>query len=284
MAIAASNKAVADSIAPQRHSFVAAQLCQELKMDEAIAEIEKAIADQDEANDMYTWYVRGFIYKEKYKIELEQDIKNSSRDIAVASFLKSEQMAGKETQTTLNHNAALKYLASTYYNDALILSGQLQTADDVQSDSYLIKYHDLIRTIEPDHNFINEDKVYYTAKGQRLYSLWIAQTDNNQLFQACKTAFDKTLELDPTDCSSQYNLAVLLHNRVTNHFKNNSGTALDKCCQTGDALCPEAKEYAKQALELCEQAYKACPSNETKQALNVCRKTLGLAPVEEIKN
>lgn len=271
-----------DSV-PQRHSFIAAQLCQENKMDESIKEIEIAIADKEESLDMYTWYVRGFIYKEKFKIETTTELKNSSREIAVESFLKSEEMAAKMKEATLNHNTALKYLASTYYNDALLAAGQLIDANDLVCESYLKKYHELVGKTEPGHDFTNEDKMFNNAKAQRLYMLWLAQPENETLFNASKQAFETTITLDPTDCSSKYNLAVLLHNHVANHYRTNSAGTLEKCCQ-GKELCAEAIQWSQKAVELCQQAYDLCPTAEIRQALNVCRKTLELPAIEEIKN
>jgi hypothetical protein len=279
--ITASNKtypALKDSV-PQRYSFVAAQLCQDKKMNEAVETIELALKDEQESQDMYTWYVRGFIYKEKYKLDATQEEKNKSRDIAVESFQKSESIANKTNEATLNHNTALKYLASTYYNDALLTAGQLTNEDTQTCDAYLQKFHDITNITEPTHNFTNEDKVYHNAKAQRLYSLWLITPENNKLFESARQAFEQTLKLDPTDCSSQYNLGVLLYNRATNHFTPSATGALEKCCVKG-IECQHAKDLCNQSLALFQQAYDKCQTAELKQALNVCKKALGMPVIE----
>ncbi len=238
-----SNTVFSDTI-PQRHAFAAAQLCQEKKMSEALLEIELAIADQEESTDMYTWYVRGFIYKEQYKLSESSDRHSLSRTLAAESFLKSKAMADNDDEVTLNHNTALKYIASTYYNDAMKAAIEMQV-DEKECDDLMNRYYTLMNKVEPGKDFVSEYKEFYTAKAQRYFDLWTAASESIILFNKCSDTYQLVLALQPDDCNAQYNLGVLYYNKVASDCKD----AKPKCAD--NSLVKKSSEYFAMVKQKC---------------------------------
>ncbi|MFN0031457.1 MAG: hypothetical protein ACKVOR_04790 [Flavobacteriales bacterium] len=260
-------------ISTTTHAMTAARLCQEGKMPEAMEEVELAIVDETENKDMYTWYVRGFIYKEQYK--LSKDV--TTRETAVASFLKSKEMLGSDDEVTINHTAALKYLATTYYNDALQSATNMQTADDAEPEQLMQQFETLMRKVAPGKDVVQEYITYYTAKAQRLYELWNISKTDTLLFESCVQNFESVIALHPEDCTSKYNLGVLYYNKALSVHQD------DSIEDNGSDSAQLSRELVQKATALIESANKTCPSEEYQHALDNCNRMLEMPVTEKNK-
>jgi tetratricopeptide (TPR) repeat protein len=213
------------------HTIHATQLCKEEKFDEAMAQIELAIRDSVDSSDFFTWYSRGFIYKEVYK-RLESDIPESTyREIAVNSFLKSRRLAGNASEQTDNHDLALKYLANTYYNDALQATLQINQNNTHLGEGHIEKYCAIMQAINKAEECPAAFVDYYRAKGQRFHELWSADEKNKSLWDLARSNYSRALELAQHDCSISYNIVALYCNLLVT-YRNNPELSTPDACNT----------------------------------------------------
>ncbi len=240
-------------------------------MEEAKQQIELAIADSAESLDMYTWYVRGFIYKEEYKLAQTSDTQSASREIAVASFLKSKEIANNDDEITLNHNTALKYLASTYYNDALRAASSFEIADEKKCEALMARFYSLMSGISPAKDFLTEYNEFYTAKAQRFVSLWSFNNENNDLFNSGVENYLLVMTLNPKECNTYYNLGVLYYNKVVYEFGKNPSNLEQLSYWIG-----KSNEYFDEATILC-------PTQEMLQAIQPAKELFNSLLQNEMK-
>ncbi|MFN0032098.1 MAG: hypothetical protein ACKVOR_08065 [Flavobacteriales bacterium] len=234
------------------HATLAAVLCQEQKMNEALAEIELATKDKAEQKDVYTWYVRGYIYKEHYKLSGDE----MHRNLAVESFVKSKAMAGNDDEVTMNHKAALTYLATTYYNDALREATNLQNVNDTLCDHYLHRYHDVMTEAGNNNNLDEQDANYYEAKAQRTTDLWLISKHDEVLYNKCMLWYEKALQLKPGDCTLLHNLVVVQYNKLATHEEQKIWSA-------------DLSEELELAHHRINEAKKNCADSELLNAISV---------------
>jgi hypothetical protein len=206
------------------HTIHATQLCKEEKLDEAMAQIELAILDSVDSSDFFTWYSRGFIYKEVYKKRESGNPHSAYREIAVNSFLKSRLLAGNTSEQTDNHDLALKFLANTYYNDALQATLQIDQNTTNLGNDLVERYCDIMQAIHKAEECPLAFAAYYRAKGQRFHELWTADDKNKTLWDLAISNYRRALELAQNDCSISYNIAALYCNLLVT-YRNNPGSA-----------------------------------------------------------
>src|ERR1051326_1957433 len=84
---------------------------------QALEIIDRAILNPQSAKNAYAWYVRGYVYKEWYKTFESSNKKSKTRSDAVV-FLKKALELDTAKEYVPNIKQTLKYLASTFYNDA----------------------------------------------------------------------------------------------------------------------------------------------------------------------
>lgn len=204
-----AHAAVLDSI-PASFAIRAAQACQEGRFEEAEKSIHQAIANEEEKNLLYTWYVKGFVHKEIYKHREADNPQSPQREKAVEAFLKAKQLAGDEADR-YNNNSALRYLASTYYNDALTLASQFTLDNELEPEALLKQHENLCSIIDV---ITHEKAAFYQQKGMRYFDLWNQHPCNLELNEKAYTCFQLASELDSTDGDSYYNAGVVRYSLV----------------------------------------------------------------------
>ncbi len=206
-----------DSV-PKRFAVNAAKLCQEKNFDLAKSEIELALLQKDEALEAYTWYTRGFIYKEIYKHVESENRQSNSREIAVESFLKARMLNLEKSES--NNDAALRYLASTYFKDALASAAVIQSTSDNEAEKVFSKYLSILKEIGSNENTLKSSHAFFKAKGQRFLDLWMADRCNKDFLTATIDALSKACQMDAEDCTTPYNVAVIHYNIGVNSSDN----------------------------------------------------------------
>ncbi|MFM9986005.1 MAG: hypothetical protein ACKVOK_12275 [Flavobacteriales bacterium] len=244
------------------HTIHATQLCKEEKFDAAMAQIELAIRDSVDSSDFFTWYSRGFIYKEVYKKRESENPESKYREIAVHSFLKSRTLAGNASEQTDNHDLALKYLANTYYNDALQATLKIDQTNATIGASHIERYCAIMQAIHKAEECPAAFADYYRAKGQRFHELWSADEKNKTLWDLAMSNYRRALELAQHDCSISYNIVALYCNLLVTYRNNPELSTQDTClnmlreAESGMAVavhdCADEPTYA----ELISQAQK----------------------------
>ncbi len=206
-----------DSI-PQRYAVNAARLCQEKNFELAKKEIELALMQPEEALDAYTWYTRGFIFKEIYKYQESENRNSTSREIAVESFLRARSLNSKHTEG--NGDAALKYLATTYFKDALYFAGNFNTLIDEKGDDAFRKYLSLLTTVGSQENTDKSGNAFYKTRGQRSLQLWMADRCDKDMLNNMLSELNRAIDMDRMDCVTKYNVAIIHYNIGVNSGDN----------------------------------------------------------------
>ncbi|MBX7051507.1 MAG: hypothetical protein K1X54_05695 [Flavobacteriales bacterium] len=247
---------------PQKHAVVASRLCQDKKFDEAKVEVEQAIESDLEKSDPYTWYIRGYIFKELYKDNQGTDLSEGLRITAVQSFLKSQELSPTADK---NNDAALGYLASTYFRDAINAASSLKSERDSSSFDLFDAYRNIQIAIGQDEKINSGYMELLQTRSRSLLNLLSSDQCNEVLFLHVKSSYEEILATNPTDCIALYNLAITYYNTAV--FSNNA---------TPDAGCydtPERLSFLEQANQLLKKMEMNCEDKQSayRALINVLR-------------
>lgn len=198
-----------DSI-PIRNAIQAAQACQEGRYADAEKAIYRAIANDNEKDLLYTWYVKGFVHKEIYKSREANNPRSPHREKAVEAFLKAKELANGETDR-YNSNSALRYLATTYYNDAIVLASQFTEDNEMEPESLLRQHERLCSIIDVA---VLDKAPFYKQKGMHYFELWYQSPCDLALNEKAFACFQTASELDAKDGDSYYNAGVVRYSLV----------------------------------------------------------------------
>jgi tetratricopeptide (TPR) repeat protein len=234
----------------------AAKECQAKNFEAAKAKIEAALQSPAEKDHAYTQYVKGFIYKEIYKAN-EQSIRNSpSRDIAVTAL---------EASLALDHNgeyshmtkSALKYLAVSYYNDALKRSKEIDESNEGEPMELFGHFRRIMRIIDPASPIANYEKEIQKMMGERFYELWEADVTKINFIKKSADSYNKVIQSDSLDCDANYNLAIIFYNQGVYKIRTiDSNTDMMELIRIQD----ECVILFKRALPFMSRTFKNCPS------------------------
>jgi hypothetical protein len=196
----------------------AAKLCQEKQFDLAVQKIEEAKASPVESLDSYTWYVDGFIQKEIYK-QNDIGVRNSKhREMAAESLLKALEL-DKKNQHSAMIKLSLKFLASSYYNDALLQTQEFDLTNNSTPEETYIKFKKFMHYAEPGTSLKKFDKEFNKNMGQRYFALWQLDVDNEILSDKSVEKYSEVLRLDSTESDAYYNIAVVYYNHAVFKYR-----------------------------------------------------------------
>ncbi len=252
---------ISDSI-PEKHNMLAARYCQEKEFDLAVSEITLATQDLEESVDYFTWYTRGFIYKEIYKLEDKQNRHSQNRDIAIESFLHALKLQ-KDSNKIGSNNSALLFLSNSMLNDALVIASTLNADSDEDGEKLYLRYVEVMEVADHSFNASSSGKNFYTARAQRWYKLWTEDMCNDVLFMRTIESYEKLIQMSSDNCEAHYNLGVAWYNMAISASKDCINTEKESTC------------LSKATSEL-EQAFSICNSNiEILMGLVNLYKTMG---------
>jgi tetratricopeptide (TPR) repeat protein len=239
------------------HTNEAAKHCQAKNFEASFAEINLATASPTEQNDAYTWYVKGFVFKEFYKEKEQGQINSKARIEALEALEKSMKLdvAGKHTA---NIKSAMKFLASSYFNDALKRSKEVDVSNQEEVFMLFSQFRKWIRSVEVATDLIPFEIQVLKSLGGRHYKLWELNNQNSDEYNAAVECFQKSARLAPMDCQAQYNLAILNYNNAVYKIKRiDANSDIMQLIIIQD----ESVTLFKKALPFMEKAIEICPSN-----------------------
>lgn len=195
----------------------AARYCQEKNYDLAKERISKAI-ESGEGRYPYTWYVNGFILKEIYKQNESSNKHSKNRTQSVESFSKCIEMDKKGEFSEMS-KAGIKYLATTYYNDALMRTRDFDsnTAQEAEELFNLFRKH--MRTVDPVFPIKTYEKEFSKNMAQRYFMLWQLDLDNEEFSEKSLVQYANALRMDSLDNDIYYNIAVIYYNRAVFKYR-----------------------------------------------------------------
>jgi hypothetical protein len=234
----------------------AAKLCQEMKLDAALEKSNMALADKTESIDAYCWYVNGYVLKEIYK-NREYGLRTSAfRENAMKSFSHSMSLKNADQHASMTR-LAMKYLASTYYNDALQASQS--NAAEAEQEAYRLfeTFEKWMPIAEPGLNMVGYRKEFTKSIGQRYFSLWQQDTDKPFYRDKALEQYEKIVKLDSGDVDAYYNLSVIHYNQaVFMYRKINHETDMFDMMTIQETA---SKLIREKALPLMDKAYAMAP-------------------------
>ena len=229
---------------------------QNKNFEEAKAAIDEASRQELSSTDSYTWYVRGFIYKEIYKSNEKSDPLSNLRQESFSSFKKSVELdSAKEHKNDNEQN--LKYLSTTYFNDVVesLKSGNYKTAlknfDTFKEIQIMLNEQALARVKEIE---------FKLALGSVYNSIYEADREaNTSYFDKTRDVYLSILVDEPDNISANYNLGILYYNKAVNIINDMEyDIDLFRLVEIQDSTV----EIFKQSLPYMEKAYQLNPNKK----------------------
>ncbi len=211
--------------------------------------------------DAYYWHISGFINLDIFKLVDNRSPVSKSREQAVNSFIKSKKLDNKGKYT--DHNSqALKFLASTYYNDAILILQNMDTLHFTEIKSFYQKYKEITYIISPDYNFDQKEVEINYGLGM----LYKAKYENNKkgyknYMDSSISCFNRAITISPEDYSSNYNLGIIYHNLGVDIILDDLEDA-DGDLEKVIIMQEKAISYFSQALPYLKKVYSMEPTDK----------------------
>lgn len=228
--------------------------------------ILESLQDPKNQSDVYTWYVKGFVFKEIYKDIDKESPTSENREVATEAILKSLDLAssGRQAEHLENIHRALQYLAISYYNDAVIATRSLSEATMALPERYYTRYKALNAKLEPNKDYNAQDAEFYKNMARGCRQIFDRAPESNLVyFEKSNDYYRQALELIPDDFQANYNIAVNYYNHGVHKIRKiDHTTEIFELIRIQD----ECIALFKQALPYMRNAHRLQPEH---------RKTLG---------
>lgn len=221
---------------------------------EAKTLIDKAVLNNDGKNDAMTWHIKGFVYKELYNLNDKKARTSENREIAIDAFAQSMKLDSKK-EFLDNNQKSIRYLASSYYNDAVLVIRDTDPKTIKDSEILYNKFKETTKLLEASPDFKERDISYFKAlatANRKIYET--NREDNKQFLMNALSNYNYVLSLDPNDYGANYNMAINLYNEGAHnieHLDNEAQIpAIVKVQAVSIELFKEALPYMLKAHEL----------------------------------
>jgi hypothetical protein len=248
----------------------AAELCAEKKFDEALVQIDEGFKSNDLNSDPNAWYVKGFILKELYKQKEANQRQSNYRYRSVAALKKAREF-DTNLEFTANIDAALQFIAFTYFNDALLRSAEMDSESENEPIDLYKKFEELYKGSDAE---LKDLKVEFNSKmAEGHYRNWIKNTEDNHHYTLCLEYYSKVLGLDNRNCTANLNLAIVNYNQGV-YMIRKIGAQTDMMDLI--AIQDESVKKFKSAIPYAQQAFASCtPSITNYKVLMFVNRALG---------
>ncbi|MFI5203565.1 MAG: hypothetical protein ACHQF2_03625 [Flavobacteriales bacterium] len=183
---------------------------QDKMLDLAIITIDSAVNHTGEKDDAHTWWVRGYLYKAKFKAEEIGKEYTPSRDEAITSYRKSLSISPNGPDAA-NVRTDMNFLAASYYNEMVNL---LDTVHYTKCEKLYLRYKEVTKMFEPATDFRSNDKKFYLALGVQIARKFNFRREDStyRYFEEAVSKFMKVLEVDSLDYDARYQIALMYYN------------------------------------------------------------------------
>ncbi len=248
----------------------AAELCAEKKFDEALAQIDEGFKSTDLNSDANAWYVKGFILKELYKQKEANQRQSNFRFRSVAALKKAREF-DSNLEFAANIDAALQFIAFTYFNDALLRSAEMDSESENEPIDLFKKFEELYKGSETE---LKDLKLEFNSKmAEGHYRNWIKNTEDNHHYALCLEYYSKVLALDNRNCTANLNLAIVNYNQGV-YMIRKIGAQTDMMDLI--SIQDESVKKFKAAIPYAQQAFASCaPSATNYKVLMFVNRALG---------
>ena len=248
----------------------AAELCDEKKYDEALAQIDDGFILASLNSDANAWFVKGFILKELYKQKEANQRKSNYRYRSVAALTKAREF-DSNLEFASNIDAAFQYIAFTYFNDALLRSAEMDNESENEPLDLFKKFEELYKGSDVE---LKDLKLEFNSKmAEGHYRNWIKNTEDTHHYVLCLDYYSKVLSLDNRNCTANLNLAIVNYNQgVFMIRKIGAQTDMMDLISIQD----ESVKKFKAAMPYAQQAFASCtPAPTNYKVLMFVNRALG---------
>lgn len=247
----------ANVICAQVNPFVAeaSELCADKKFDEALTKIDEGFKSNDLNSDPNGWFVKGFILKELYKQKEANQRQSNFRYRSVAALTKAREF-DSNLEYASNIDAALQFVAFTYFNDALLRSAEMDSETENEPLDLFKKFEELYKGSETE---LKDLKVEFNSKmAEGHYRNWIKNTEDSHHYALCLEYYSKVLSLDNRNCTANLNLAIVNYNQGV-YMIRKIGAQTDMMDLI--SIQDESVKKFKSAIPYAQQAFASCSSS-----------------------
>lgn len=248
----------------------AAELCDEKKYEEALAQIDEGFRLASLNSDPNAWFVKGFILKELYK-QKEADQRQSNYRYRSVTALKKAREFDSNLEFASNIDAAFQYIAFTYFNDALLRSVEMDNESENEPIDLFKKFEELYSGSDVE---LRDLKLEFNSKmAEGHYRNWIKNTEDTHHYALCLEYYSKVLSLDNRNCTANLNLAIVNYNQgVFMIRKIGAQTDMMDLISIQD----ESVKKFKAAIPFAQQAFASCtPAPTNYKVLMFVNRALG---------
>ncbi len=170
-----------------------------------------------------------------------------------------------------NIDAALQYIAFTYFNDAVLRSAEMESESENEPLDLFKKFEELYKGSESE---LKELKLEFNSKmAEGHYRNWIRDTEDNHHYTLCLEYYSKVLALDNSNCTANLNLAIVNYNQGV-YMIRKIGTQTDMMELI--SIQDESVKKFKSAFPYAQQAFNSCSSSPSNyKVLMLVNKALG---------
>ncbi|MEM6524056.1 MAG: hypothetical protein AAGF85_17725 [Bacteroidota bacterium] len=188
---------------------------QEGELEQAKLLIDSALTSELYAAENITWYLKGFIYKDLFKANQNSPSTEELRKSSLSAFkrlLRMDTLGTYKDDTRQN----IKFLATTYYNDAMRLLEQRRfKAANVFYSKFVATYS----PISDGSISLRESELrYHLAVGTAYVQMQIKDSLSNYNPLAI-VAFEHVLQLDSMNKEANYNIGAIYYNKAVNRIE-----------------------------------------------------------------
>lgn len=174
--------------------------------------IDRAIEHEEGKNNAMTWHIRGFVYKDLYNESGQRQTNTEYREKAVTSYLRSIEL-DDQREYLENNKKSLRYLASSIYNDAVLIMREVD-AETIEDAKHLYNSYKNVMS-ESGQSFDEKDRdvTFYKALATCYRKIYEQNREQNSAFlQKALDSYQLVLSLDPENYGANYNTAINLYN------------------------------------------------------------------------
>jgi hypothetical protein len=187
--------------------------------DEAKVIINKALESPGGDKDKLVWHVRGFVYKDLFVENRDNEESEEYRSQAVESFLNS--MKFDKDEMLLQQNVkALEFLAISQFNDASDIISNHNPENIQKAEECYNSYRAILTQLNPDTVLTKKDIEYYLAMSTAHRKIYESDRQSYDAYWGTSNEYlEKVLDLDPESFSALYSKGVSLYNRGAFHLE-----------------------------------------------------------------
>lgn len=222
--------------------------------------IESVVLSEQHKNDPYAWHLKGYIYKDYFKKVENENSSSPNRLIAIDAYAKSKELdAAKEYIE--NNNGNIKYLATSYYNDAV---RNMDTVNYKAAEDFYTKYKQYYILFDTAADYKKSDVSFYNALATVTAKKYDSKNPSTEkYYNETVEIYKKVLEIDSSDCFANEQMGVLYYNKGVDLIMNMDIENIDP--EEILTKQDECNSFWNISLPYLLRAYRHCPGTPTEK-------------------